>query len=72
MPSKPNPHIFRASDSFSDNPNPRPKFPFDNKPTDDYSEDDYECGFCHGMISDHTTRQIVQCSINILKGGVKT
>lgn len=65
----PLPQIFKAS-SITDDSNSKPKFPFDNDLTDDFSEEDYECEFCHNMISKHSTRQIVQCGINILKRGV--
>ena len=55
------PKIFRASD------NPRPKFPFDDDPID-VPEEDYKCVVCGNMMSEHSTREIVRCALNEVRG----
>jgi len=58
------PHIFRASEPGL------PKFPFDNKIEDDYT--DFEiCPSCKIRFSEHSQRQIVRCALTELRGDKK-
>ena len=58
------PQIFRASDVAP------PKFPFDDKVEDDWS--DFEiCPSCNIRFSEHSPRQIVRCALAELRGGKK-
>jgi len=57
------PKIYRASDGV-----PPPKFPFDDKVEDDWS--DFEiCPSCNIRFSEHSPRKIVRCALAELRGG---
>lgn len=63
MTTSSRPNIFRASDALK-----QPKFPFDDKVEDDWS--DFEiCPSCNIRFSEHNPRQIVRCALAELRGG---
>lgn len=56
------PIIFRASDTLK-----QPKFPFDDKVEDDWT-DDKICPSCNTPFSEHSDRQIIRCALAELRG----
>lgn len=56
------PIIFRASNDLGP-----PKFPFDSKVGDDWT-DDKICPSCNKPFSEHSDRQIIRCALAELRG----
>jgi len=42
---------------------PKPKFPFDDRPIADYDEGDDKCPVCTILLSVHSLKQIVECAL---------
>ncbi|MBM3910765.1 MAG: hypothetical protein FJ356_03860 [Thaumarchaeota archaeon] len=50
---------------------PKPAFPFDDRPKDDWNEEDYSCPFCSNLVSEHSIKQLVRCALNEINRGEK-
>ena len=51
-----------SQDSFFPDPldeyNPKPKFPFDDRPIADYDEEGDECPVCTILLSEHSLKEV--------------
>ena len=60
-----------SQDPFFDDPleeyKPKPRFPFDDRPEDDWSGDEDECSICSLKFSEHSVKQLVDCALMEVK-----